>query len=131
MICTLDSQWANQSEIDDVYFKYHCFYNAQTELYDRTLTDERDKYDPTSAFIGSCGEIRSLSNLNATLTYYDNTISNRTFNCLIAEYEPRLLYWESNVWVAHPRSYQTVDEQNIISWTKVPEDYHQTVKIKN
>lgn len=69
MICTLDSQWENQSEIDDVYFKYHCFYNAQTELYDRTLTDERDRYDSTSAFIGSCGEIRSLSNLNATLTY--------------------------------------------------------------
>lgn len=69
MICTLDSQWENQSKIDDVYFKYHCFYNAQTELYDRTLTNERDRYDATSAFIGSCGEIRSLSNLNATLLY--------------------------------------------------------------
>lgn len=69
MICTLDFQWENQSEIDDIYFKYHCFYNAQTELYDRTLTDERDRYDSTSAFIGSCGGIRNLSNLNATLLY--------------------------------------------------------------
>ena len=25
--------------IDDIYFKMHCLYNAKTELYDRSLTD--------------------------------------------------------------------------------------------
>ena len=27
---------------DDIYFKMHCLYNAETELYDRLLTDIRD-----------------------------------------------------------------------------------------
>ena len=38
--------------IEDIYFKMHCLYNAETELYDRSLTDMRDKYDPTSAYVG-------------------------------------------------------------------------------
>lgn len=43
----------------DIYFKFVCFYQAMTELYDRGLTDERSPYDKTEAFIsentrGSC-----------------------------------------------------------------------------
>lgn len=64
-----------------------------------------------------------------SVTFYDETDKVRHVDYVIAEYELCLLYWESNVWVVHPRSYQTVEERNIISWTKVPDNYFQTVKI--
>lgn len=36
---------------EDIYFKFVCFYMAMTELYDRSLTDDRSPYDKTEAFI--------------------------------------------------------------------------------
>ena len=36
-------------EKERTVFKMCCFYNAKTELYDRTLTDKRSKYDHTAA----------------------------------------------------------------------------------
>lgn len=33
----------------DIYFKFVCFYQAMTELYDRRLTNERSCYDKTEA----------------------------------------------------------------------------------
>lgn len=53
--------------IEDIWFKLLCFYHAHTELYDRGLTELRDKYDPTSAYI--IGENRHWSNFNAMLCY--------------------------------------------------------------
>lgn len=50
----------------------------------------------------------------------------------IATYGLKLLYWEQNVWVVNPRSYQWVDERHVLEWTKVPDDFNfteQTVKI--
>ena len=38
-----------------------CLYMGMTEEYDRSLTDERSKYDPTEAFL-HYNEIRSKSN---------------------------------------------------------------------
>lgn len=35
---------------EDIYFKFVCFYQAMTELYDRGLTDERSPYDKTEAY---------------------------------------------------------------------------------
>lgn len=35
----------------DIYFKFVCFYQAMTELYDRGLADERSPCDKTEAFI--------------------------------------------------------------------------------
>ena len=55
--------------VDDIYFKMHCLYNAETELYDRSLTDMRDRYDPTSAYIGCSNEVRNKSNLYAYRLY--------------------------------------------------------------
>lgn len=55
--------------INDTYFKMHCLYNAETELYDRSLTDMRDRYDPTSAYIGCSNEVRSKSNAYAYRLY--------------------------------------------------------------
>lgn len=54
--------------IDDIYFKMHCLYNAKTELYDRSLTNMRDKYDPTSAYL-VLNNMRSKSNLYALNLY--------------------------------------------------------------
>lgn len=52
---------------DNIYFKMHCLYNAKTELYDRTLTDMRSRYDPTEAFIDVPSV--SASNQYAILLY--------------------------------------------------------------
>ena len=52
----------NNDILNNIYFKIHCLYNAKTEIYDRTLTDRRDRYDPTSAYIGCSYEVRSASN---------------------------------------------------------------------
>lgn len=60
--------WIKQKQ-DDVYFKMHCLYNAKTEIYDRTLTDERDNYDPTSAYINCTQEVRNASNHYALSLY--------------------------------------------------------------
>lgn len=54
---------------DDIYFKMHCLYNAETELYDRSLTDMRDKYDSTEAYIGWSNEVRNKSNAYAKRLY--------------------------------------------------------------
>lgn len=57
-----------KSPIEELYYKVRCYYNAQTELYDRTLTDEREPWDNTSAFIHN-GYIRKLSNEYAIYLY--------------------------------------------------------------
>lgn len=53
---------------DDIYFKMHCLYIAKTELYNRTLTDGRDRYDPTSAYV-VCPWCRSRSTYYASKLY--------------------------------------------------------------
>lgn len=55
--------------IDDIYFKMHCLYNAETELYDRLLTNMRDKHDSTEAYIGCSNEVMSKSNAYAKRLY--------------------------------------------------------------
>lgn len=49
------------SENDDLYRKMVLFYYAKCELYDRTLTVKRDRYDETCAFLEN-PEQRKLSN---------------------------------------------------------------------
>ncbi len=66
----------------------------------------------------------------SSVTHYNEEDRARPIDYVIANYEPHLLYWESNVWIVHPRSYTTVDEKDIMSWTKVSDNYFQTVKIK-
>lgn len=61
-----------QSVNDDkeyLWYKLLCYYHAKTELYDRRLTDKRDPYDKTSAFIGSSGRNRSASESYAEIIY--------------------------------------------------------------
>ena len=92
-------------ERDNIYFKMHCMYNAKTELYDRSLTDERDKYDPTSAFIGCTTEVRSLSNLYA-MTLYRNCISK-------IESETKAPF-DKDLWIRSISSYRNLSAQGWI-----------------
>lgn len=55
------------NKVNDLYFKALVFYNAKTEIYDRSLTDMRSKYDYTEAYI--IGDIRSKSNSYAFRLY--------------------------------------------------------------
>lgn len=58
----------NQKQIEpDIYFKFICFYNAKTELYDRSLTDMRSPFDNTEAYI--IGKNRVYSNAFAKSLY--------------------------------------------------------------
>lgn len=44
-------------------YRLACLYMGMTEEHDRSLTDMRDRYDPTEAFVYSYyNDIRSLSN---------------------------------------------------------------------
>ena len=52
-------EWEFENNYEDIYFLLHCLYNAKTELYDRTLTDMRSRYDPTEAFIEGWNRSRS------------------------------------------------------------------------
>lgn len=60
-------EWEFENDYEDIYFLLHCLYNAKTELYDRTLTDMRSRYDPTEAFID--GWNKSKSNLYSRKLY--------------------------------------------------------------
>lgn len=90
---------------DNIYFKMHCMYNAKTELYDRSLTDERDRYDPTEAFIGHTTEVRSLSNLYA-MTLYRNCISK-------IESETKAPF-DKDLWIRSISSYRNLSAQGWI-----------------
>lgn len=52
LVTFVDDMWDYSiSETDWIYYKLACFYQAKTELYDRTLTNLRERYDPTSVYI--------------------------------------------------------------------------------
>lgn len=58
-------QFNEFNEKDYIWYKLCVFYYAQTELFDRGLTDLRSPYDPTEAFIHGDSSIRGLSYANA------------------------------------------------------------------
>lgn len=62
------SEPVKRSPIEELYYKVRCYYNAQTELYDRLLTDEREPWDNTSAFVHNV-YVRKLSNEYAIYLY--------------------------------------------------------------
>lgn len=58
-----------KNDYEDIYFLLHCLYNAKTELYDRTLTDKRSRYDSTEAFINHYDGSRKFSDWYAKRLY--------------------------------------------------------------
>lgn len=59
----------SKDNIEDICYKLTCYYVASTELYDRSLTDERRTEDKTEAFIYSDHRVRRLSSKNSILIY--------------------------------------------------------------
>lgn len=54
----------------DIYFKFVCFYQAMTELYDRTLTNMKSPYDKTEAYFGGIyRENKRLSDYHSKKMY--------------------------------------------------------------
>lgn len=58
----------HKSNLENTYYKVRCYYNAKTELFDRSLTDEREPWDNTSAFVHNI-YVRKLSNEYAIYLY--------------------------------------------------------------
>lgn len=71
-------EWEFKNDYEDIYFLLHCLYNAKTELYDRTLTDMRSRYDPTEAFID--GWNKDSSN------WYSKKLYDKCVKCILKEY---------------------------------------------
>ena len=67
-------EWEFENDYEDIYFLFHVLYNAKTELYDRTLTDMRSRYDPTEAFID--GWNKDLSN------WYSKKLYDKCVKCI-------------------------------------------------
>lgn len=69
--------------------------------------------------------------------WYICKIRTRSVGCstdgyCIATYRPRMLYWESNVWISNPRSFETHDNRDIIDFMPLPEGFdfiEETIKI--
>lgn len=57
----------------DIYFKFVCFYQAMTELYDRRLTGERSPYDKTEA---------SFLNMPRFVKYESNSYAQTLYDCV-------------------------------------------------
>ncbi len=53
----------NEEQKEYLWYKLCVYYHANTEIYDRGLTDLRSPIDPTEAYI--VGEVRSYSNAYA------------------------------------------------------------------
>lgn len=83
--------------IDEYYF-YACEYMAKTELYDRTLTDERGPFDSTSAFL-STGRLRRISyEYCLKLRKYLTEICGGTFR-FIQEEINKHDYYTAQMWI--------------------------------
>lgn len=85
-------EWNFKNDYEDIYFLLHCLYNAKTELYDRTLTDMRSRYDPTEAFIE--GWNRSISN------WYSKKLYDKCVKCIELKTRGHFVHrhWKECVW---------------------------------
>ena len=37
--------------------------------------------------------------------------------------EPRVLYWEDNLWLVNPRRFDMVDSKLVLDWVEIPEGF--------
>ena len=89
-------EWEFKNDYEDIYFLLHCLYNAKTELYDRTLTDIRSRYDPTEAFIDgrNNGWNRRRSN------WYSKKLYGKCVKCIELKTRDHFIHrhWKECVW---------------------------------
>lgn len=95
-----------KNNYEDIYFLIHCLYNAKTELYDRTLTYKRSRYDPTEAFIDDIDGSRSKSN------WYSKRLYDKCVKCIEFKIKSHFSYkhWKECVW-----RYQSLSAQEWIN----------------
>lgn len=96
-----------KQERDNIYFKMHCLYKANTELFDRSLTDIRSKHDPTEAFID--GRVRNASNQYAILLYN---------NCKRSIEAETKAPFSKDLWIRSISSYRKLSAQGWIDLYK-------------
>ena len=90
------------NKVNDLYFKALVFYNAKTEIYDRSLTDMRSPYDYTEAYI--IGDIRSKSKsyafrLYGILKQYIEIKTNKFDTYLWNNLKRNYKYYTSQYWI--------------------------------
>lgn len=95
---------ATAEEVEQIIFKLCCIYYAKTELYDRTLTDKRSRYDQTEAFLDD-SKTRMLSNKYAIelreqiLAFAENELNvRRDFFCKKLK-EQSLYHYSAQGWI--------------------------------
>lgn len=93
------------------YYYLACEYMARTELYDRTLTNERSPFDSSSAFLSN-GRLRNISNEYCIkLRKYYTEICGGTFG-FIKEEINKHTYYSAQMWIdEYNRLKRESDEQ--------------------
>ena len=87
------------SEKDDTLeYKMACLYMGKTELYDRTLTELRSPFDPTSAFLKNTYE-RNMSNAYAKKIRMEISKNNCYPLCCIKQEINKHSYYSAQKWV--------------------------------
>lgn len=67
---------------------------------------------------------------SSSILHYEDGQKKPAYSSAI--YRLKLLYWEDNIWVVDPRSYNTIDKRDILEWMWVPDKFNfweQNVKI--
>jgi hypothetical protein len=68
----------------------------------------------------------------SSVTYFKNENNSRDVDYCLCNCILRILYWENNVWLSSPRSYNVIENGNVLSWCKVHNDYNiydETIKV--
>ena len=61
--------------------------------------------------------------IQSSVLHY-NDEENRIGRYDICRCRPRLLYWENNLWLSNPESYNVIEDRDVISWQKLPDEFN-------
>lgn len=69
---------------------------------------------------------------NGSVAYFKDD-EDRSIDYYLCHCNPVLLYWEQNLWLPSPRSFKVIDNNDVLSWCKVPDEYNiydEDIKLK-
>lgn len=101
----------SNNNIENICFKLACYYMAITELFDRTLTNERSKYDKTEAFICNFKD-RRLSNQHAM--YRFKYITKFAENNLKIPHQIFIINFRNQIKINHFSAQGWIDQYNFL-----------------
>ena len=78
---------------------------------------EKDLKDPTESGWYLCKVVAS------SVLYFEDE-ENRKGPYDICRCVPRMLYWETNVWLRSKESWVVIDKDKVLSWQKVPDEFN-------